>query len=155
MCVCRFTFNQHRRVDRDLPILSHNNSSSTNLIFSLIDRIHSFNVILFRFSVLVNASLTKHNAEISHLNMAGDAEQTDSSGKYTFGGGGSVAKKYWPTILKSIELVSFVLVLIVFYYIDLLCAPAISQTWHDKQWAEMRLRNRMYTSIMYGIMDRR
>lgn len=44
--------------------------------------------------------------EISHLNMAGDAEQTDSSGKYTFGGGAAVAKKYWPTILKSIELVS-------------------------------------------------
>lgn len=44
--------------------------------------------------------------EISHINMAGDAEQTDSSGKYTFGGGGQVAKKYWPTILKSVELVS-------------------------------------------------
>lgn len=38
--------------------------------------------------------------------MAGDAEQTDSSGKYTFGGGAAVAKKYWPTIFKSIELVS-------------------------------------------------
>lgn len=37
--------------------------------------------------------------------MAGDAEQTDSSGKYTFGGGAAAAKKYWPTILKSIELV--------------------------------------------------
>lgn len=37
--------------------------------------------------------------------MAGDAEhQTDSSGKYTFGGGAATAKKYWPTILKSIEL---------------------------------------------------
>lgn len=38
--------------------------------------------------------------------MAGDAEQTDSSGKYTFGGGAAAAKKYWPTILKSIEVVS-------------------------------------------------
>lgn len=37
--------------------------------------------------------------------MAGDAEQTDSSGKYTFGGGAAAAKKYWPTIFKSIELV--------------------------------------------------
>lgn len=37
--------------------------------------------------------------------MAGDAEQTDSSGKYTFGGGAAAAKKYWPTILKSIEVV--------------------------------------------------
>lgn len=44
--------------------------------------------------------------EISHLDMAGDAEQTDSSGKYTFGGGAAVAKKYWPTILKSVELVN-------------------------------------------------
>lgn len=40
--------------------------------------------------------------------MAGDAEQTDSSGKYTFGGGSTAAKKYWPTILKSIEVVSSV-----------------------------------------------
>lgn len=39
--------------------------------------------------------------------MPGDAEQTDSSGKYTFGGGASAAKKYWPTILKSMELVSW------------------------------------------------
>lgn len=38
--------------------------------------------------------------------MAGDAEQTDSSGKYTFGGGAAAAKKYWPTIFKSIELVN-------------------------------------------------
>lgn len=38
--------------------------------------------------------------------MAGDAEQTDSSGKYTFGAGAASAKKYWPTILKSIEAVS-------------------------------------------------
>lgn len=38
--------------------------------------------------------------------MAGDPEQTDSSGKYTFGGGGARSVKYWPTILKSIELVS-------------------------------------------------
>lgn len=43
--------------------------------------------------------------EISHLNMAGDAENTDSSGKYTFGGGAGAAKKYWPTIMKSIEVV--------------------------------------------------
>lgn len=41
--------------------------------------------------------------------MAGDAEQTDSSGKYTFGGGAAAAKKYWPTIFKSIELVGSVL----------------------------------------------
>lgn len=40
--------------------------------------------------------------------MAGDAEQTDSSGKYTFGGGAAAAKKYWPTILKSIELVCYI-----------------------------------------------
>lgn len=39
--------------------------------------------------------------------MAGDAEQTDSSGKYTFGGGGAAGKKYWTTILKSIELVGY------------------------------------------------
>ncbi|XP_031626157.1 uncharacterized protein LOC116342614 isoform X4 [Contarinia nasturtii] len=52
------------------------------------------------------------NIEISHLNMAGDAEQTDSSGKYTFGGGSSSAKKYWPTILKSIELVLCLLCLV-------------------------------------------
>ncbi|XP_031626155.1 uncharacterized protein LOC116342614 isoform X2 [Contarinia nasturtii] len=44
--------------------------------------------------------------------MAGDAEQTDSSGKYTFGGGSSSAKKYWPTILKSIELVLCLLCLV-------------------------------------------
>lgn len=37
--------------------------------------------------------------------MAGDAEQTDSSGKYTFGGGAAAAKKYWPTIFKAVELV--------------------------------------------------
>lgn len=53
--------------------------------------------------------------EISHLNMAGDAEQTDSSGKYTFGGGAATAKKYWPTIMKSIELVSFVLLFFFFF----------------------------------------
>lgn len=47
--------------------------------------------------------------EISHLNMAGDAEQTDSSGKYTFGGGAATAKKYWPTILKSIEVILCIL----------------------------------------------
>lgn len=47
----------------------------------------------------------KKQTEISHLNMA-DREQTDSSGKYTFGGGRAAAKKYWPTIMKSIELVS-------------------------------------------------
>jgi len=41
--------------------------------------------------------------------MAGDAEQTDSSGKYTFGGGGATGKKYWTTILKSIELVLCIL----------------------------------------------
>ncbi|XP_055305535.1 uncharacterized protein LOC129570116 isoform X3 [Sitodiplosis mosellana] len=41
--------------------------------------------------------------------MAGDAEQTDSSGKYTFGGGAAAAKKYWPTILKSIEVVLCIL----------------------------------------------
>lgn len=37
--------------------------------------------------------------------MAGDAENTDSSGKYTFGGGAGAAKKYWPTIMKAIEVV--------------------------------------------------
>lgn len=40
--------------------------------------------------------------------MAGDAEQTDSSGKYTFGGGGAAAKKHWPTIFKSIEVVRII-----------------------------------------------
>lgn len=38
--------------------------------------------------------------------MSGDNEQTDSAGKYTFGGGGGGSKKIWPTILKGIELVS-------------------------------------------------
>lgn len=38
--------------------------------------------------------------------MPVDAEQTDSSGKYTFGAGAASAKKYWPTIMKSIEVVS-------------------------------------------------
>lgn len=59
--------------------------------------------------------------------MAGDAEQTDSSGKYTFGGGGSVAKKYWPTILKSIELVS-----VHFFYAY--CDAVISQAEICDKW---------------------
>lgn len=60
-----------------------------------------------KFEWLVNSLTFFVKIEISHLNMAGDAEQTDSSGKYTFGGGAAAAKKYWPTILKSIEVVSF------------------------------------------------
>lgn len=51
--------------------------------------------------------------EISHLSMAGDAEQTDSSGKYTFGGGGAAVRRQWPTVLKGIEVVS---ILITFSY---------------------------------------
>lgn len=39
--------------------------------------------------------------------MAGETEQTDSSGKYTFGGGTTAAKKYWPTIIRIIEAVSW------------------------------------------------
>lgn len=34
--------------------------------------------------------------------MAGDAEQTDSSGKYTFGGGAAAAKKYVVCILSEV-----------------------------------------------------
>lgn len=37
--------------------------------------------------------------------MAGDAEQTDSSGKYTFGGD-RVVRRHWPTVIKGIEVVS-------------------------------------------------
>lgn len=47
------------------------------------------------------------NIEISHLTMAGE-EQTDSSGKYAMGGGQTQGSaRFWPTILKVIELVSY------------------------------------------------
>lgn len=55
--------------------------------------------------------------------MPGDAEQTDSSGKYTFGGGASAAKKYWPTILKSMELVSWG-----FYFVSVIIT-VLSMEW--------------------------
>lgn len=46
-------------------------------------------------------------SEISHLKMAGD-EQTDASGKYGMNGRAPQgAARYWPTIFKVVELVSY------------------------------------------------
>lgn len=60
--------------------------------------------------------------EISHLRMAND-EQTDAGGKYGMSGRGEQGSgpKYWPTILKGLEFVSFFFFLSLFELYTIPC----------------------------------